>query len=100
MGLGRVFGGGASEAVPVLAVKGQVGECLGASGAFQALAMLGAMETAELPDIAGLGVVDPAIAATGLDFGPGPRQKDIRRGLVTGVGLDGQVCALVIEQPR
>ncbi|MCG8454658.1 MAG: hypothetical protein MI919_00145 [Holophagales bacterium] len=96
LALARVFHGG--PPVPVTAVKSQLGEALGAGGAFQAMALVGAMLGGELPGIAGLGVVDPEIPTTSIGFSAEARALEIRRGLVTAVGLDGAVAALVIER--
>lgn len=96
-GLHAVFGGRDGAGLPpVTAVKSMFGEALGASGALQTVALLEAMERRQLPGIRGL-------QATEEERGRAwacrdNRKLDIRRGLVTAVGLDGQVCALVLER--
>lgn len=94
-GLSAFFGGRAAE-LPVLAVKGQLGESLGASGAFQTLALLEAMRHGEVPGIAGLGELEDAfplaLAAAG------SRRADVSRGLVHALGFDGNTCALVVAR--
>ena len=81
---------------PVTAVKSMLGEGLGASGALQTVALLQAMESGVLPGVRGLekledGMPPEMVAA-------GSREVQIRRGLVTAVGLDGQAAALVVER--
>jgi len=94
-GLARALGGRSAE-VPVLAVKGQLGESLGASGAFQTVALLESMRRGEAPGIAGLDEVEkglPLASATSES-----RRLDMRRGLVHASSFDGSACALVIER--
>jgi len=92
-GVAAVFGASASG-LAVTAVKGQLGETLGASGAFQAAVLLAALATGELPGIAGLDAPE-----AGLPFAVGAESRRGRfaRGLLTSVGLDGAVAALVLE---
>jgi 3-oxoacyl-[acyl-carrier-protein] synthase II len=52
--------------VPVMAVKSGLGECLGAAGALQTLALLGVAANGEMPGIAGLQAVAKDIPLTGL----------------------------------
>lgn len=96
--LGEVLGERAAE-LPVMAVKGSLGEALGASGALQTAALIEALHRGEVPGIAdldrpeaglGLGLAPTAAGSTTLD---GSR----RTGLVTSVGLDGAVSALVVR---
>ena len=80
--------------VPVTAPKGVFGECLGASGALQAAAMLAAMEAGVLPGVPGFTSGDagfPLAAAS-----PAPVAVDLAVGLVNGVGLDGPCCSLLL----
>lgn len=79
------------EAVPVSAIKAALGESLGAGGAFAAVAMLAALERGVLPGVPGLSTPPP-----GLAIGAEPQPIDGRRGLVTGVGLDGNACAVAL----
>jgi len=83
--------------LPVTAVKGQLGEALGASGALQAAVLLAALETGELPGIAGLDEPEPGLLLAAA--GPEATRGSFRRGLVTAVGLDGAAVALVLERP-
>lgn len=80
--------------VPVTAVKSMLGECLGASGAFQALALIRAMATGVLPGIRGL--EEPFEERFWPMLSAAPRKLALRRGLVVALGLDGNACALVL----
>lgn len=91
-GVGAALGGRAAT-IPVTAVKGSLGESLGAAGALQAATLIAAMRTGRLPGIAGLRRLEdglPLRAATSE-----AREVEIRTGLVTALGLDGGVCAAV-----
>jgi len=94
MGVAAALGDRARE-LPVTAVKGTLGEALGASGALQTVAALGGLARGELPGIPGLDATDEGFPLP--LAGPEARPVD-RSGaaLVTAVGLDGNVCALVI----
>ena len=92
-GIAGALGGG----VPVTAVKSMLGECLGASGAFQTVALLQAMESGVLPGIHGLEEPEGGLPSAGLSAAN--REVSIGRGLVTAVGLDGNTCALVVGSP-
>lgn len=94
-GVGAFFGARAAE-LPVLAVKGQLGESLGASGAFQTLALLETMRQGTVPGIAGLEELEdgfPLRRASAKSHA-----ADVRRGLVHAQGFDGNTCALVLER--
>ncbi len=91
-GLAAVFG----DPPPVTAVKSMLGEGLGAAGAFQTVALLEAMATGTLPGVRGLEEPDEGLPA-GM-AAAASRELEVRRGLVTAVGLDGQACALVVER--
>jgi 3-oxoacyl-(acyl-carrier-protein) synthase len=84
--------------VPVVAPKGSFGECLGASGALQAVTLIAAMHAGELPGTAGFR------AAAGFPLGgvsAASRPLDAAVGLVDGVALDGPCCALLLgREPR
>lgn len=94
-GLARALGGRAAE-VAVLAVKGQLGESLGASGALQTVALLESMRHGEAPGIAGLDVVEEGLPLASVTSEN--RRLDMRRGLVHASSFDGSACALVIER--
>jgi 3-oxoacyl-[acyl-carrier-protein] synthase II len=84
--------------LPVCAVKGLLGESMGAAGALQAVALLAALAAGTLPGIAGLTDVAPGCPLEGLTaaprtlVSPGPQI-----GLITGAALDGPVSAVVLE---
>jgi 3-oxoacyl-[acyl-carrier-protein] synthase II len=87
--------GEAVRGLPVSAVKAATGEALGASGGFQAVALLGAMESGIVPGIAGLAAPEPGLH---LSLSCEPSRRDVRRGLVSAVGLDGAATALVLAR--
>ena len=94
MGVAAALGDRARE-LPVTAIKGSLGEALGASGALQTVAALGGLARGELPGIPGLDAIDEGFP---LPLA-GPEARPVERSgaaLVTAVGLDGNVCALVI----
>ncbi|MCB1057086.1 MAG: beta-ketoacyl-[acyl-carrier-protein] synthase II, partial [Acidobacteria bacterium] len=70
------------------------GESLGAGGAFQAAALVAALLAGRVPALPGLDGAAPAV-----DLDTGGRRGQLRRGLVTGLGLDGNACALALETP-
>jgi 3-oxoacyl-[acyl-carrier-protein] synthase II len=91
LGIAEVCGG----KLPVTAVKSMLGEALGASGALQTVALVQSMASGVLPGVHGLQQVDDGVPP-GLASGDN-RELEIRRGLVTAVGLDGTCCALIVE---
>jgi len=96
LGIAAALGRHAAE-LPVTAVKGSLGEGLGASGAFQTLALLEAMSAGVLPGIRGLDEPEPE-----LPFrlaGSSAHEGRFRCGLVTSLSWDGHACALVVEGP-
>ncbi|MEM8930161.1 MAG: beta-ketoacyl synthase N-terminal-like domain-containing protein [Acidobacteriota bacterium] len=91
------------DAVPVTAVRGGLGESLGAGGAFQVIALIEAMVDGTLPPITGLDTVDPTLPA--LDLIQEPRKLETSDngtwiGLATAIGLDGGASALVVSHPQ
>jgi 3-oxoacyl-[acyl-carrier-protein] synthase II len=88
--IGTVWPGG----VPVGAVKSMLGESLGASGAFQALAALMALRRGRMAGIAGLSRLDPALAH--IDVRAAARDVRATRALVTSIAPEGNCCALVL----
>jgi 3-oxoacyl-[acyl-carrier-protein] synthase II len=86
--------GAAAAAVPVTAVKGALGEALGASGGLQAVSLVETLRGGVLPGVRGLEETDPGfplggVAAAAREL-PAPR-----RALVVGVGWDGHCSAVV-----
>jgi len=94
-GVAACFGARAAE-LAVLAVKGQLGESLGAAGAFQTLALLETMHQGKVPGIAGLAELEDDFPLTRASAES--HAADVRRGLVHALGLDGNTCALVLER--
>ena len=81
---------------PVAATKSMLGETLGASGALAAISMLEALQAGVLPGIRGF-----ERAGEGIDGGclsSETREIDGSLGLIDAVGLDGNVCALIVER--
>jgi 3-oxoacyl-[acyl-carrier-protein] synthase II len=95
-GLAAVFGERLA-AVPATAVKGLTGEALGASGAFQALAALGAFASGRLPGVAGFEAADDALPVPSL--AAGERPLPARTALLTAVDFDGGAVALLLARP-
>lgn len=93
LALGRVFGASASH-LPLVAVKAQTGEALGASGAFQTAALIAVFETGTVPGIRGLGELEPGLPIDPENGWTRPLEATI--GLVHAASLDGQHVALVI----
>lgn len=88
----EAFGG---RRVPTTPPKAAFGEGGGASGPWQVIALLTAMEKAELPGVAGLAEPDPSLSGV-LEVGVHCRRIDAEVGLVLGVGLDGMLVVLVV----
>jgi len=82
---------------PVTAFKSMLGETLGASGAFDALAMLKALDAGRLPGIAGLAVRDPEID---LNIAPHAVPISGASALVTALAPGGGCGALVLGLER
>lgn len=80
--------------LPVTAVKSMLGEAMGASGALQAVALLGTLGDGALPGIHGLASTEPDFPLPGA-LAQG-RRLAVRRALLTAVGADGHCCALVL----
>ncbi len=81
--------------VPVIAIKAALGECLGAGGALQTLAFLAVAADGEAPGIAGLERVAEDIPLTNVSRSR--RRLEVRHGLITSLGLDGNAEALVVS---
>ncbi len=90
LALNRVF---ATHPIPVAALKGRCGEALGASGALTACAALATLADGDLHAVVGncaeLAAHGPqALRSTRIDA---------RHLLLSAVGLDGSVCALILS---
>ncbi len=84
--------------VPVTAIKSMLGEALGASGGFQAVAMLGTLRDGLLPGIRGLERTEEGFPLTGA--AAGTRRVAVRRALLTALSADGHACAVVLGAPE
>ncbi|MBP9146237.1 MAG: hypothetical protein KBF21_06470 [Thermoanaerobaculia bacterium] len=93
-GFTEALGEGA-RAVAVTAVKGALGEMLGAAGGLQALVLIEGMRSGRLPGIAGLATPDSDL---GITLSAEGRAVDLRLGLATAVGFDGAVEALLLRR--
>lgn len=91
----QVLNGSHAE-TPVTAIKSLLGESLGASGGFQALAALGTFAGHDLPGVAGWQEADPDLP--GLDLAPSARRVRSHRALLTSVSFDGLACAVVLDR--
>jgi 3-oxoacyl-[acyl-carrier-protein] synthase II len=84
--------------VPVTAIKSMLGEALGASGGFQAVAMLGTLGDGLLPGIRGLERTEEGFLLTGAEAGT--RRVAVQRVLLTALSADGHACAVVLGAPE
>lgn len=96
LGLAEAFGPTTSR-LGVSAVKAQLGETLGASGGFQAIALLACLHHGEVPGTPGFAERDAEIE---LPISASAVTLDRPLGLVTALGGDGQVSAVVLSVPR
>jgi len=96
LGVAAAFGSRAAE-LPVTAVKSMLGEAMGASGALQAVALLGTLDDGALPGIRGLESFEEDFPLSGAVAET--RHVSVRRALLTAVGADGHCCALVLGEP-
>ncbi|MEM1177605.1 MAG: beta-ketoacyl synthase N-terminal-like domain-containing protein [Acidobacteriota bacterium] len=90
--LAAVFG----DAVPVTGTASNLGCCLGAGGAFQALGLLHAFEGGRLPALGGFERAPTEVSS--LDWCREARTVDCRRGVLTATSFDGVVAAVVLER--
>lgn len=90
--------GTSGAGVPVTAIKSMLGEALGASGGFQAVAMLGTLGDGLLPGIRGLERTEEDFPLTGAEGGT--RRVAVRRALLTALSADGHACAVVLGAPE
>ncbi len=90
--------GASGVGVPVTAIKSMLGEALGASGGFQAVAMLGTLGDGLLPGIRGLERTEEDFPLTGAEAGT--RRVAVRRALLTALSADGHACAVVLGAPE
>lgn len=95
-GLAQALGPRAAE-IPVAAPKAQLGEALGASGAFQALTALGAFAEGVVPGVTGLEGTEEGFPLGGVSAETRRLDRRPRLALLHAVGTDGQCCAVVVE---
>ncbi len=95
-GIAAALGGHAAK-LPVTAVKSMLGEALGASGGFQAVALLETLRTGSLPGILGLERVEDGFPLNGA--AAGTREVAVRRALLTALSTDGHACAVILGAP-
>jgi 3-oxoacyl-[acyl-carrier-protein] synthase II len=86
---------GRAAAIPVSAIRGLLGEALGAAGGFQVIDMLEAMADGQLPGVAGFESGD---AGFPLAVRAESTEVTVRIALVNAMGLDGQHAALVLTR--
>ncbi len=91
-GIAAALGGHAG--LPVTAVKSMLGEALGASGGFQAVALLGTLRDGVLPGILGLERTEAGFPLTGAVAAT--RGIAVRRALLTALSTDGHACAVIL----
>jgi 3-oxoacyl-[acyl-carrier-protein] synthase II len=84
--------------LPLTAIKSMLGEALGASGGFQAVAMLGTLGDGLLPGIRGLERTEEDFPLTGAEAGT--RRVAVQRALLTALSADGHACAVVLGAPE
>jgi 3-oxoacyl-[acyl-carrier-protein] synthase II len=98
-GIAAALGDRAAD-LPVAAVKSMLGEALGASGGFQAVAalgMLGMFGDSAVPGIPGFEGSEEGFPRTGA--AAGTRHAAVRRILLTALSADGHACAVVLGAP-
>ena len=86
---------GRSESLPVTAIKSVLGEALGASGALQVVDLLQSLQSHVLPGIRGFELHEPEMPP--LHFCRQKHSLPGHCGLVNSVGIDGNVCCLVVS---
>jgi 3-oxoacyl-[acyl-carrier-protein] synthase II len=90
--------GPTAAAVPVTALKGALGEPLGAGGALQVAALVAALGDGRLPGVAGLADPEPGLGLGRL--AAEPRDLVGRHVLATALDHDGGARALVLVRPE
>jgi 3-oxoacyl-[acyl-carrier-protein] synthase II len=93
--LAEIFGG-QPGGLPVTAIKGMLGEGLGAGGAMQTVGVIEMISSRMVPGIAGF------VEAEGIPPGwlsESPREVVITNALVNSIGLDGNCSSLIVGRP-
>ncbi|MEP7012796.1 MAG: beta-ketoacyl synthase N-terminal-like domain-containing protein [Acidobacteriota bacterium] len=99
-GIARGLEAAGVSGLPVTAIKANLGEALGASGAFQAMSLIATLADGRIPGIAGLESTDPGFPLTGVSaasraFATAPGTL----ALATAICADGPVMALLLAAP-
>lgn len=99
-GIARGLAAAGAEGAAVAAIKANLGEALGASGAFQAVGLIATLADGRLPGIAGLGATDegfplPGVSAAARTVPVGPGAL----ALATALSADGPAAALLLAAP-
>ena len=89
---------GRAATLPVSAIRGLLGEALGAAGACQVIDVLEAMGDGRLPGVAGFEGGDAGFPL--LAVRAGSAEVRVRKALINAMGLDGQHAALVLTLPE
>jgi 3-oxoacyl-[acyl-carrier-protein] synthase II len=96
LGLAAALGPEGS-ALPAAAVKAMLGEALGASGAFQAVDLLGIFGDGVVPGVLGLQAAGDGLPLSGVSAGTRTLEQRPRFGLLHAMAWDGQSCAVILE---
>ncbi|MEA2692144.1 MAG: 3-oxoacyl-[acyl-carrier-protein] synthase [Acidobacteriota bacterium] len=88
---------GRAATLPVSAIRGLLGEALGAAGAFQVIDLLETLTDGRLPGAAGFERGDEGFP---LAVRAGSSEVTVRVALVNAMGLDGQHAALILARPE
>jgi 3-oxoacyl-(acyl-carrier-protein) synthase len=89
--------GASRPPVAIAAIKAMLGEALGASGGFQAVALLGTFGDGVLPGVLGLEETENGFPLSGLAAETRTLERRPRLGLLHAAAWDGQCCAVVLE---
>jgi len=92
--------GTVGAARPATAIKAMLGEALGASGGFQAVALLGTFADGGVPGVLGLEGTDDDFPLSGVAAETRTLERRPRLGLLHAAAWDGQCCAVVLEAKR
>jgi len=82
---------------PAAAIKAMLGESLGASGAFQAVSLLGMLTDGVLPGVLGLEKTEDDFPLSGVQAVTRTLDRRPRLGLLHAQAWDGQCVALIVE---
>jgi 3-oxoacyl-[acyl-carrier-protein] synthase II len=97
LGLAAALGPDGASGVPATAIKAMLGEALGASGAFQAVDLLGIFADGVVPGVLGLQETGGGFSLAGIAAGTRTLEHRPRFGLLHAMAWDGQCCAVILE---